>query len=365
MPAASPARHPAGIIGLVAFAAAACGSAQRNDVYHLAAPYNFAFYDTHEEAARSFYAAHFTHFAAYEILMSPGEDTPERMSEFETRVRAYIADPPKFEPPAEIIAPHWTRLAFETAQSMHWTHMLHTQLYDILTDDRVTDKRTAGERAIAYYLSEPEAAFSTRGYGHRFMEGGGEWAGNFHVAYPDINGILWAYHWHHAAVYEALMERDPEQRRVELDRVIEVFTDSVLAELPHVMPLTAEVAPRFSRLLPAAAHIFDNLHMMHDVVNDIMAEPSYSPAEKAAEIERLRVQMVYAGQDLVEAPGMPMGGDHRMSPHAMRVPTELPGGEWLPQGHPEARMAPMVELMRPLPAPASTRPAGAPKEGVR
>ena len=368
MPSTHFARRPAGIIGLVAFAAAfaaGCGSAQRNGVYRLAAPYNFAFYDTHEEAARSFYAAHFTHFAAYEILMSPGEDTPRRMSEFEAQVRAYIADPPKFEPPAEIIAPHWTRLAFETAQSMDWTHMLHSQLYDILTDDRITDRRAAGERAIAYYLSEAEAAFSTRGYGHRFMEGGGEWAGNFHTAYPNINGILWAYHWHHAAVYEALMETDPEHRRVELDRVIDVFTDSVLAELPHVMPLTAEVAPRFSRLLPAAAHIFDNLHMMHDVVNDIMAEPSYSPSEKAAEIERLRGQMAYAGQDTVEAPGMPMGGDHRMSPHAMRVPTQLPTGEWLPQGHPEARMAPMHEFMQPLPAPESGRPAGAPRGGAR
>lgn len=365
MPSTHLSRRPAGIIGFVAFAAAACGSAQRNDVYHLAAPYNFAFYDTHEEAARSFYAAHFTHFAAYEILMHPGQDPPGRMSEFETRVRAYIADPPKFEPPAEIIAPRWTRLAFETAQSMDWAHMLHSQLYDILTDDRITDKRTAGERAIAYYLSETEAAFSTRGYGHRFMEGGGEWAGNFHIAYPDINGILWAYHWHHAAVYEALMETDPDRRRAELDRVIDVFTDSVLLELPHVMPLTAEVAPRFSRLFPAAAHIFDNLHMMHDVVNDIMAEPSYSLSEKAAEIERLRGQMVYAGQDTVEAPGMPMGADHRMSDGAMRVPTELPTGRWLPQGHPEARMAPMGEFMRPLPAPQSGRPAGVSGGGVR
>ncbi|WP_425153248.1 hypothetical protein [Candidatus Palauibacter sp.] len=368
MPSVRFARHPAGILGLAAFAAAfaaGCGSTQRNGVYRLAAPYNFAFYDTHEEAARSFYAAHFTHFAAYEMLMSPGEDTPRQMSEFETQVRAYIADPPRFEPPAQIIAPGWTRLAFETAQSMDWTHMLHSQLYDILTDDRIADKRAAGERAIAYYLSEPEAAFSTRGYGHRFMEGGGEWAGNFYAAYPDINGILWAYHWHHAAVYEALMEPDAERRGMELDRVIDVFIDSVLAELPHVMPLTGEVAPRFSRMFPAAAHIFDNLHMMHDVVNDIMADPSYSRPEKAAEIERLRGQMTYAGQDTVEAPGMPMGGDHRMSPHAMRVPTELPTGEWLPQGHPEARMAPMGEFMRPLPAPRRDLPVGARNGGDR
>ena len=28
-------------------------------------------------------------------------------------------------------------MAFETGRSMYWTHMLHSQLYEILTDDRV------------------------------------------------------------------------------------------------------------------------------------------------------------------------------------------------------------------------------------
>lgn len=345
--------------GLLVFAVG-CGTLpQRDAVHRLSASYNFVFYDTHEAAARSFYAAHYTHFGAYEILMSPGPATPDRMARFVDRVLAYVASPPKFEPPAEIIAPRWSRMAYETGQSMDWTHMLHEQLYDILADDRVTDRRAAGERAIAYYLSEPEAAFSTRGYGHRFMEGGGPWAGAFRNAYPEVNGILWAYHWHHAAVYEALMEPEPAIRRVALDRVIRVFEDSVLNDLPTEMPLTAEVAPEFSRMFPAAAHIFDNLHMMHDVVNDIMATGEYSTAQKATEIERLRELMTFVAQDEVEAPGMPMHGDHSMTDAAMRVPTRLPSGDWLPQGHPEARLAGMQELMRPLPVPGRASPGGA------
>ena len=347
------ARVRLGAAALLVLLGAACGLPQRSDVYRLSAPYNFAFYDTHESAARSFYAAHFAHFGAYELLMDPGADVGARMSEFEAQVRAYVADPPKFEPPADIIAPSWSRMAFETGQSMDWAHMLHSQLYDILTDDRMADKRAAGERALTYYLSEPEAAFSTRGYGHRWMEGGGEWAGAFRRTYPDVNGILWAYHWHHAAVYEALMESDPARRQAELDRVIRIFTDSVLVDLPDVMPLMAEVAPEFSRMLPAAAHIFDNLHMMHDVVNDIMADASYAFDQKATEIRRLRESMVYAGQDTVVAPPMPMRDGHSMSGGAMRVPTQLPSGEWLPQGHPDARMASMQEFMQPLPASGS------------
>jgi hypothetical protein len=327
----------------------------------LPASYNFAFYDTYQAAARSFYAAHYTHFGAYETLLNEGEDAVDEMEVFHDRVLWYVEHPPRFEPPAELIAPNWSKIAYETGQSMHWTHMLHSQLYDILTDDRVSDKKAAGDRAIAYYLSEPNSAFSTRGYGHRWMEGGGPWAGIFREKYPAINGILWAYHWHHAAIYEALMEVDPERRREELNRVITAFTDSVLLDPPTVMPLTAEIAPRFSQLFPAAAQIFDNLHMMHDVVNDIMADASFSRRAKEEEIERLRRKMIYATQDTIVAPGMPMHDGHAMSPGSMRVPTRLPDGSWLPQGHPKARMATMEELMRPLetaapaPGPASGR----------
>ncbi len=339
-------------------ALAACATPQRHDVAPLSAPYNFTFYDTYQEAARSFYAAHYAHFGAYELLMRPGPDLGDRMERFEARVRDYVVDPPQFEPPADIVAPSWSRMAFGTGQAMHWTHMLHAQLYDILSDDRVVDKRSAGEGAIAYYLSEPDAAFSTRGYGHRWMEGGGEWVAAFRERFPEVNGILWAYHWHHAAVYEALMEPDPAGRRAELDRVIRVFADSVLADLPRTMPLTGEVAPRFSRMFPAAAHIFDNLHMMHDVVNDVMAQPGYDQPDKAAEIERMLRLQTYEGQDDVEAPPMPMHDGHMMSPGGMRVPTRLPDGDWLPQGHPEARMASMQELMQPL-APVRSPAGGA------
>ena len=343
---------------MLAALAAACAT-PRGDVYRLPAAYNFAFYDSYEFAARSFYAAHYTHFGTYENLMAARPEADARMAGFADEVRTYIAEPPRFEPPADVIAPTWSRLAFETGQSMHWTHMLHSQLYDILTDDRVGDKRAAGERAVSYYLSEAGQAFSTRGYGHRFMEGGGEWAGAFRERFPEVNGILWAYHWHHAAVYEALMDPDPADRGARLARVISVFEDSVLNDLPTEMPLTAEVAPEFSRMLPAAAHIFDNLHMMHDVVNDIMADDRYSLDGKAVEIERLRSLMTYDGQDLVVAPGMPMHGGHDMGPASMRVPTRLPDGSWLPQGHPEAEMASMEVLMRPLAAPGRGGSGGA------
>ena len=334
---------------LLAVTMASCtGVIPRNSQFYLPASYNFAFYDTHASAARSFYAAHVAHFGIYEVALTKGEDATEAFAQLEARIRRLVIDPPKFEPPAEIIAPQWTKIAYPTGRSMDWTHHLHSQLYDILTDPAVTEKQAAGERAIAYYLDNPGAAYSTRGYGHRWMMGGGAWAGTFPRKYPSINGILWSYHWHHAAVYEALMEPTSEAQARELDRVIELFVDSVLVNPPDYMPLTAEVAPRFSQMFPAAAHIFDNLHMMHDITNDIMVDENLSREQKEAEIDRMLRNQLYSTQDFVVAPGMPMGGDHVMAPSSMRVPTELPDGSWLPQGHPESQMVPMTQLMMPL-----------------
>ncbi len=310
---------------------------QRNGQFRLPAGYNFAFYDTYPGAARSFYAAHFAHFGIYEVLYRGGPGDTAALDRLERRIRYYVEHPPRLEPPAEIIAPSWAKIAWRTASAMDWTHMLHSQLYDILTDDRVQDKRAAGERAIAYYLSNADA-FSTRGYGHAFMLGGGAWAEAFATAFPSLNGILWAYHWHHAAVYEALMEPDAS-RGAALERVLRTFRDSVLADPPRSMPLTAEIAPTFSAMFPAAAHIFDNLHMMHDVVNDVMADARIPLDEKGAEIDRMLGLMRYANQDGVIPPEIPARAHGAMPASAMTRPTQLPDGRWLPQGHPEARGA--------------------------
>ena len=334
---------------LIAFAGTSCtGVTPRNSQFYLPGNYNFAFYDTHTGPAQSFYAAHVAHFGVYEVALTQGEDATDAFAELETRIRRLVTAPPKFEPPAELIAPAWMRMAHPTGRSMDWTHHLHSQLYDILTDPSVTEKRAAGERAIAYYLSNADAAFSTRGYGHRWMMGGGTWAGTFARKYPGINGILWAYHWHHAAVYEALMEPTPEAQARELNRVIGLFVDSVLANPPEYMPLTAEVAPRFSKMFPAAAHIFDNLHMMHDITNDIMVDERLSRKQKEAEINRLLQNQLYSTQVSMVAPGIATMGEHTMAPSSMRVPTRLPDGSWLPQGHPESQTVPMSQLMIPL-----------------
>lgn len=87
--------------------ASCTGVTPRNSQFYLPASYNFAFYDTHTRAARSFYAAHVAHFGIYEVALTKGEDATDAFAELEARIRRLVTDPPKFEPPAELIAPQW------------------------------------------------------------------------------------------------------------------------------------------------------------------------------------------------------------------------------------------------------------------
>jgi hypothetical protein len=51
-----------------------------------------------------------------------------------------------------------------------------------------------------------------------------------------------------------------------------------------MMPMTPAVAPRFTARYPEAAVIFDNLHAMHDVVSDILADSRIPRSAKRAAI---------------------------------------------------------------------------------
>jgi len=50
--------------------------------------------------------------------------------------------------------------------------------------------------------------------------------------------------------------------------------------------MTAAVAPTFAKRYPEAAIIFDNLHSMHDVVSDILANRKVPKSQKRVEIIR-------------------------------------------------------------------------------
>jgi hypothetical protein len=53
-----------------------------------------------------------------------------------------------------------------------------------------------------------------------------------------------------------------------------------------MMPMTPAIAPTFTARYPRFAAVFDNLHMMHDVISDILASDAVAEGGKRDEIYR-------------------------------------------------------------------------------
>jgi hypothetical protein len=123
----------------------------------------------------------------------------------------------------------------------------------------------------------------------------------FRQKYPKFNGLIWAYHWLQVGLYEPLLVGKSVDEKQSLVRATVArfwqMLGSPPASMPHQMPMTAAVAPQFAARYPEAAIIFDNLHSMHDVISDILANPSVPRDRKRAEIllaaERFRDDTSY------------------------------------------------------------------------
>jgi len=177
----------------------------------------------------------------------------------------------------------------EVAAMFDWAHMLHRQIYDVWTDDRIpgSDKDAQVARLIDYYKSRRALAFSSRPKNMNLMEGQ-PYSLSFRHRFPTYNGLIWSYHWLQMTLYEALLaSRNATQRRQNVNAVVARFwslIDSSSTNLPTEMPQAPQIAPMFSDRYAEAAIIFDNLHSLHDVVSDILADGRIPRGEKRRRI---------------------------------------------------------------------------------
>ncbi|MFL5578342.1 MAG: hypothetical protein ACJ79S_20500, partial [Gemmatimonadaceae bacterium] len=183
----------------------------------------------------------------------------------------------------------YAKLAPEAKQMFDWAHILHRQLYDVLADERLDQAAKDREvaRLVAYYRTRPDLAFSARPKSMRLMQEQ-PYSLAFRKRYPKFNGLIWGYHWMQVGLYEPLVVGgSAEERQAGVRATVARFwqmLEDPPRTLPYQMPMTPAVAPRFAARYPAAAIIFDNLHSMHDVVSDILANPDVPRARKRAEI---------------------------------------------------------------------------------
>src|SRR5262249_12469722 len=109
------------------------------------------------------------------------------------------------------------------------------------------------------------------------------------------------------------------------------------------MPLFEQVAPDFSKRYPEAAVIFDNLHMLHDNIDDVLCSPDRFPDRAAQRGRILEILSLYlhrnhapverfAEYHAASMEGMPHGGvGHEAPPSAEDV---LEGRANPAQSHP-------------------------------
>lgn len=275
------------LIGATGCGTATIHAASYYDQAWLSAPHNWAFRNGFPRVDALFNSFDYGHAKLYETLWrNPGakRETLDE-GEFSFITRQLLRHPPTVPLDEGAIAPEWEKLAPEVAAMFDWAHMLHRQIYDVWADDRISESQKDAKVAqlVRYYRSRSALAFSTTPKNMNLMEGQ-PYSLSFRRRFPTYNGLIWSYHWLQMTLYEALLSsRNTSERRENVDAVVARFwtlIDSAADSLPTVMPMSAAIAPRFSTRYPEAAIIFDNLHSLHDVVSDILADRTIPASRK-------------------------------------------------------------------------------------
>ncbi len=287
----------------------------RHETYRRRAPYLWAFYKRHPEDYQLTAVAHWAHGSISDLIMSTRpEDVAEADRQFVEDVKTFMVNPPKVEPKQAEVGPAFARLAPWAPKVVDWTHHLHEALYDIMADDRLTENERLQyiKQETDYYLSEPEMAFSPAPLNvivnERVNLMAQPWFGAFRRQWPKATGLFWAFHWWHPAVYDTQVVYGTQQREAILN-LDKVFVQTVFPNPPTRMLLSREIMPRFARMAPEAANIFDNLHQFHGITYDILSSPLVK--DKKAELYRM-IQLMLSrpgdrGLVTTQAPSVPQG----------------------------------------------------------
>ena len=269
--------------------------AQTNEYFHqtyLRASHNWAFRNSFPSADRLFNAFDYGHAILYETLWrQPAANVASLdTDQFGFITTELLVHPPRVMLDESAIGPEWAKLAPEALMMFEWAHMLHRQLYDVWADERIPvnkkDERVA--EVVSYYKSRSALAFSSKPKDMELMEGQ-PYSLAFRKKFPKYNGLIWSYHWLQMTLYDALMSGNTQkERHANVDQVVLAFRGMTLAPstFPAVMPMSPAIAPLFSDRYPEAAAIFDNLHSLHDVVSDILANPVIRRDQKRETILR-------------------------------------------------------------------------------
>lgn len=279
-------------LAVAAMLIACSGWVTRTERWQPRGEWNWAVSRELPQLFREFNGIDFGHAHLGETLLPT--NVPDEVEKGRLEVLDFIFSSPAVPPDEEQIAPTLTRMVWEIQKSFNWTHILHRSLYDVLADDAVRDKEAVCRELIAAYLSKREAITS-----HPLDLHGKLWSfpesKSFHSRFPKFSTQIWAYHWLQAATYDVQLMGDVDRQRELMPRLIEYY-HGYLRHPPvrwQSMPMLHEGSPEFSRRFPDAASIFDNLHMLHDNLDDVLSRPDLYADSRARRDALLRILAIY------------------------------------------------------------------------
>jgi hypothetical protein len=282
-------------------AAPAAISAQvnpRDETMYLSGGFNWSFLHRYPDAARLFNAFDYGHAVLYERLLKlpDAAATAALAKDYDYLVKDLLVHPPRFAIVEEAVAPDYAKLAWPAMQTFDWAHVLHRQVYDAFTDASLSAKARDAliERLTDHYLANRRYALAPVPKAMELMDGQ-PFSQRFRKVHTRFNGLIWSYHWLQVGLYQPMMTATTaEEQAAGVKRVLAHFRE-MLADpdhrFPEVMPMTAAVAPAFADAHPRAAAIFDNLHMLHDIISDVLAAPDKSRDWKRDQILRQLAEM--------------------------------------------------------------------------
>ena len=264
---------------------------QANPVFWTRGTFNFAVYDV-PDLARDLNAVSVGHAMAYEDLVTGHADRLE--TDTYARIVHVLKNPPRLMPSEQSVSPTFARRFGVLEQVFDGAHLLHAQTIDVLASPKLTTAQKDREIERLYRVYQTTVPYAVTGlpmnmaflYGQKYSKA-------FRDRYPKVNGLFWGYHYLQGAMYDALYGKTPTEQKAVYQIVGQQYRDTELYRTHRpLMPMFAETSPRFAARFPAIANLFDNLHMLHDRVNDILVTPGLRDAQKNALVSEAMGQVL-------------------------------------------------------------------------
>ena len=274
---------------------------QRNLIAHPRTSYQYAFYNRHRRSYRVASALHFAHSKLHDVLLlTPFAEHAQEDDKLYQQVLRYYNKPPKIEPPMELFAPYTARATWRLFRTIDSVHLLHEMTEDVMSDRRIAwdQKEQKLQETYDYYRKTyKDIALSPAPLDVTMRRAGVMMKPYFTLTrnyYTKNNNFFYAAHWWHPALYETMMvSGNGEAQDRLMNQMEDLFQAQVVPKPPGRMILSRELMPRYSRLSPETANVFDNLHMLHGITYDILAYDGWTVEQKRAELYRVLDAMAY------------------------------------------------------------------------